>query len=30
VPPAVIDALRKKRGDRSNPLGRLAVDGLVE
>jgi len=30
VPPLVIDALRKKRGDRSNPLGRLAVDGLVE
>jgi pantetheine-phosphate adenylyltransferase len=30
VPPLVIDALRRKRGDRSNPLGRLAVDGLVE
>ena len=30
VPPRVIEALRRKRGDRSNPLGRLAVDGLVE
>lgn len=30
VPPRVIEALRQKRGDRSNPLGRLAVDGLVE
>ncbi len=30
VPPIVIDALRVKRGDRSNPLGRLAEDGLVE
>ena len=30
VPPTVIEALRAKRRDRTNPLGRLAVDGLVE
>jgi pantetheine-phosphate adenylyltransferase len=30
VPPAVIDALRAKRRDPSNPIGRLARDGLVE
>ena len=30
VPPAVIDALRAKRRDPSNPIGKLARDGLVE
>jgi pantetheine-phosphate adenylyltransferase len=30
VPPIVIEALRVKRMDRTNPLGRLAVDGLIE
>jgi pantetheine-phosphate adenylyltransferase len=30
VPPLVIEALRIKRGDRSNPLGRLVRDELVE
>ncbi|MBL9148109.1 MAG: pantetheine-phosphate adenylyltransferase [Phycisphaerae bacterium] len=30
VPPIVIDALRRKRDDPNNPLGRLAKDQLVE
>lgn len=30
VPPVVVEALRAKRGDPSNPIGRLARDGLVE
>ena len=30
VPPAVVEALRAKRRDPSNPIGRLARDGLAE
>ena len=30
VPPAVVEALRAKRRDPSNPIGKLARDGLVE
>ncbi|MEY3022799.1 MAG: phosphopantetheine adenylyltransferase [Planctomycetota bacterium] len=30
VPPAVVEALAAKRGDRGNPIGRLARDGLAE
>ncbi|MFM1803742.1 MAG: hypothetical protein RL136_621, partial [Planctomycetota bacterium] len=30
VPPEVIAALRAKREDPTNPIGRLARDGLVE
>ncbi|MFM7051194.1 MAG: pantetheine-phosphate adenylyltransferase [Planctomycetota bacterium] len=30
VPPIVVDALRAKRRDPSNPIGRLARDGLAE
>ncbi|MFO0827085.1 MAG: pantetheine-phosphate adenylyltransferase [Phycisphaerales bacterium] len=30
VPPIVIDALRRKREDHRNPLGRLAQDQLIE
>jgi pantetheine-phosphate adenylyltransferase len=30
VPPMVVEALRAKRRDPSNPIGRLARDGLLE
>ena len=30
VPPAVVEALRAKRRDPTNPIGKLARDGLVE
>ena len=30
VPPAVVEALRAKRNDPLNPIGRLARDGLLE
>jgi len=30
VPPLIIEMLRRKRDDPSNPLGRLAQDGLAE